>query len=273
MNVYLVSHNGMGDNLYMIGALNFIKQFYENVYFLCKNQYYENIKLLFDKSSNIICVPFNEANEYNEIQNILSYDKYINNNIDIIICGECHKSYLKSKITNERLLNYKIINKNYTIDHDTINSYNYSFIENFYKDINLNLTYFYEYFDILSNDESNKLYNAVSNYYLVFIQYKSSDGKCLDISNLTNKYINDNNVLLICNDVNLYNKDNEKYALAQKFVFNKLVNYIDVIKNSDEIYIIDSCFIGIVLPLLKTNKLKTNKVRIILRSEVHKYQI
>ena len=38
MNAYLVSHNGLGDNLYMIGALNFIRQFYKNVFFLCKKK-------------------------------------------------------------------------------------------------------------------------------------------------------------------------------------------------------------------------------------------
>ena len=52
---------------------------------------------------------------------------------------------------------------------------------------------------------------------------------------------------------------------------NKLIYYVDVIKNSDEIYIIDSCFTGIILPFVKTNKLKTNKVQIILREEVNKY--
>ena len=44
-------------------------------------------------------------------------------------------------------------------------------------------------------------------------------------------------------------------------------NYIDIIKNSDEIYIIDSCFTGILLPFIKTNKLKTKNVHIFLRSD------
>jgi hypothetical protein len=69
----------------------------------------------------------------------------------------------------------------------------------------------------------------------------------------------------------LNNKDNEKYYIAQKFIFNKLVNYVDTIKNSDEIYLIDSCFLGIVLPLLKTNQLKTKNVRIIFRWDVNNY--
>jgi hypothetical protein len=49
------------------------------------------------------------------------------------------------------------------------------------------------------------------------------------------------------------------------FVYNKIVHYIKTILNSDEIYIIDSCFTGVVLPFVKMGQLKTDKVRIILR--------
>lgn len=272
MNAYLVSHNGLGDNLYMIGALNFIKQFYKNVYFLCKKKYYGNVVEFFDISSNIICVPFDENNEFHEIKTILA-DKYTCNNTDVFVCGGCHTCYLKSKITNAQFLNHTIINKNYTIDYDTLTSNNYSFIEDFYKDIGLNLTYFYEYFTVPSTNISKTLVDSVSNYYIVFIQYKTSDGKTLDISNLINKYMNDDKVLLLCNDKNLYSEDNEKYGLAQQFVMAGVINYIDIIKNSDEIYLIDSSFVGIVLPLLKTNQLKTNNVRIILRCKTHNYKL
>jgi hypothetical protein len=270
MDAYLVSHNGLGDNLFMIGAVNFIKQFYKNVYFLCKNKYYENVKLFFDEKSNIICLPFNENSEYVNIKNILNHEKYMNNNIDIFVCG-FHKSYLKSKITNVNFLNHPKIDKNYTIDYSPLTKLNYSFIENFYKDINLNLTYFFEYFYLTDCDISKQLFNSVKDYYLVFIQATASTGAKLNLSNLTNKYIHDDNVLLICSDINIYSKDHKKYNLAQTFIFNHLVNYVDTIKNSDEIYMIDSCFLGIVLPLLKTNQLKAKNVQIILREETDKY--
>jgi hypothetical protein len=271
MDAYLVSHNGLGDNLYMIGALHFIKQFYKNVYFLCKQKYYDNVKLCFTQDSNIICAPFNEKNEIDNIKHIIM-NKYSDTNTDIFICGPCIKQYFQSKINNEIFLNNTTNETSkYTIDFDTLTESNYSFIEMFYKDIGLNLTYFYEYFNIDSTDESIALFQSVKQYYLVFIQYMSSDGKTLNISNLIDKYLNDPNVLLICNDKNLYNNSQEQYVIAQRFVYNKIVNYIDVIKNSDEIYLIDSCFIGIVLPLLKTNKLKTDKVRIILRDDAKKY--
>ena len=32
MNAYLVSHNGMGDNLYMVGALIFLLKYYDKIF-------------------------------------------------------------------------------------------------------------------------------------------------------------------------------------------------------------------------------------------------
>jgi hypothetical protein len=170
-------------------------------------------------------------------------------------------------------VNYKHIDKNYTVDFDTLTTGNYSFITDFYRDINLNLTYFYEYFYMPTTKEAIELYNKVKNYYIIFIQLKSSDGKELNIKNLLEKYLQDANTILLCNDKNLYDIQEQdktadtkiKYNICQNFMYNKLVHYKEVIQNSDEIYIIDSCFIGIVLPYLKTNKLKAKKVRIIRR--------
>jgi hypothetical protein len=269
MDAYLLSHNGLGDNLFMIGAINFLKQFYKNIYFICKLKYYDNVKLFFDINSNVICVPIKHINEFDKI-----YLKIIQNkNIDLLFCGK-HIKKFKTRINNKYFLNSEIVDKNYTIDFSTLNSINYKFIENFYKNIRLNLTYFYEYFDLPSTDISKKMFENVSKYYLIFIQYKSSNGKTLNISNLKKKYINDDNVLLLCNDENLYSIDQKiKYNLAQEFVFKKIIYYYDTIKNCDEIYLIDSCFTGIVLPLLKTNRLKTKNIKIILRNISHKILI
>jgi hypothetical protein len=92
----------------------------------------------------------------------------------------------------------------------------------------------------------------------VFIQSKCSDGRQLNITELITKYAHDDKTLLISNDQNLYDPTRQpvKYELCQPFVHDKVVNYVDTILNSDEIYIIDSCFVGIVLPYLKAGHLK-----------------
>ena len=145
MNAYLVSHNGMGDNLYMIGALRYLINFYDKIYFLCKKKYYDNVVLFFD-DPNIICVPFDDNNENAAIKYILDEKQHMN---DIFVCGDCHKHYVKSKITNTKLITtLNQLNQNhahdekYTIEFDTLTRETYYFIEGFYKDINLNLTHF-----------------------------------------------------------------------------------------------------------------------------------
>jgi hypothetical protein len=184
---------------------------------------------------------------------------------------------------------YNTYQNRYKIEYDTLTSNNYSFIDEFYRDAKLNLNVFYNYFKIPETIESVELFNTVKQYNIIFIQLKSSCGKSLNIENLLKKYLFDKNTILLCNDINLYDKKiNEleishdninqdilddiivKRKLAEVFVYNKLIYYYDTIINSNEIYIIDSCFIGIILPLLKLNKLKSNKVRIILRDIAHK---
>lgn len=269
MNCFLVSHNGLGDNIYMIGALHFLLTFYDNIYFLCKEKFYDNVKLFFINMPNIICVPFDDSNENLNIQIIIK--KNYNDN-DILICG-CHKQYLTSKITNKEFINYKIDdNKNYNIDFDTLTQNTYSFIENFYKDINLNLTIFYDYFILPPSINSEKLYNTIKKYNIVFIHTESSTNQFLNISNLIKKYIYDEKTILICSDKNLYNFDSScdiiktKYNISNNFVSCKIVDYIDTIKQSNEIYIIDSCFTGIVLCFQKKSILIAEKIRIIRRN-------
>jgi hypothetical protein len=278
MNVYLVSHNGMGDNIFMNGSINFLLKYYDKIFFLCKKKYYDNINLFFFNNENVTCVPFDENHEFNEIKNILEKAKVEN---DILVCG-FHKTYINNKITNPRFINsiYNIEDKNYTIDFDTLTSSGYSFIESFYKDIHLNLTIFYEYFSIESSHESSELYNSIKNYKkIIFIQLYSSCGRQLNISNILTNNLHDKESIIICNDKNLYDIDSDdddvknKKTICDGFVMKKITYYIDVIKNSNEIYLIDSCFIGIILPLMKQNKLKADKIRIIRRELVDSIEL
>jgi hypothetical protein len=48
-----------------------------------------------------------------------------------------------------------------------------------------------------------------------------------------NKYKSDDKVLLICNDVNLYDETDKNYSLANKFVMLPILDYLDIIKNSE----------------------------------------
>ena len=275
MNAYIVSHTGMGDNLYMIGSVRFLLKFYDKIHLICKKKYYSNVNLFFTDERRIVCVQYDEkdgssAHEIMEIKKIIK-EQSKNDDVDVFVCG-VHKTYLQTKITNKEFLEYTVENNNDSLDYDTLTSENYSFLKGFYEDMKLNLTIFVKYFHLPSTEESIELYNSVKKYNIVFMQYESSNKIKLNISHLLNKYIYDDKTILLCNDVNLYegveNANEEKHSLCKKFVLNKLIHYVDTIKNSQEIYIIDSCFTGIVLPLFKQQKLKAHTVRIVRREVV-----
>lgn len=261
MNCYVVSHNGLGDNLYMIGGVNYLSKFYNNVFFLCKQKYYNNVKLFF--LEGVTCVPFNENNnEHIEIRNIIK-NKYEDN--DVFICGDCHRHIFPCKITNQTYIDSISPTKEYDIQLSNITNQSYDFIEGFYRDMKLNLSYFYEYFEIPDYKESKSLFESINSYYIIFVQTKCSTGQKLNIEKLLDKYIDDEKSIIVCVDENVYPFGHSKHVLAQEFVMKEVVYYKDIIKNSDEIHLIDSCFVGIILPYAKTNRLKTDNINIQLR--------
>ena len=272
MNAYLLSHNGLGDNLFMIGAVRFLLQYYDNIYFMCNDKYYDNVKLFYKNNNNVVIVSINTKNELSSIQKILNQSIYEKN--DVLISGFVYtKNLKKSKITNPKLLQRISGKKRYTIDYDTLTTLNYSFIENFYLDINLDLNIFFEFFELPITIESQSYYNSLSNYdKIIFIHSKASTGT-LDFSKVYKKNVMKPNTIMICADHNVYastkelnKKQAEKYDICNNMVNIPVIYYLNIIKKCDEIYIIDSCFTGIVLPLLKTHKLRATIIRIIKRN-------
>ena len=255
-SAYILSHNGLGDNITMIGAINYLSNYYESVNLLCKEKYLDNISTLIN-NKNIKLIPINHRDEFNDCAKIINNISKDQNN-DIFICG-CHKNYLVSRINNFNIKNYNKT-KNY------VNDMKWEHIEQFYNDINLDLTIYYEYFDIKSSDKSMYFYNKVKHLKLIFCHTESSN-KMIDISSKISEYMNDSNYLIVCANKNLYDKNNKYYyTLANIYVNIPVQNYINIIKNSCEIYVIDSCFACIIHPLNVCKKLKANNVEIISRN-------
>ena len=276
MKAAFLSHNGLGDHLYSIGAIRFLLKYYTSVEFLCKDTYLDNVKLFFSDLSNVQCIPFQSQDEFKDCQRIMNEK---DTSYDFLICG-CHRTYLTSRITNIHYL--KAIqelkrNPEYTIDYDTLDSSNYSFIEGFYKDIGLDLSVFFSDWYLPKTKESTELYHLVQEYKIIFLQTTTQFQQKLSVDGIVQKYFMEENTILINNDDNVYKEcqysDNailkRKYEICQHFVKNKIVYYLDTLLHSSEIYIIDSCFVGMILPLLKTHQLKANPIRIIIRSKVN----
>ena len=288
MDAYFLGHLGLGDNLYCIGAARYLTKFYRNVYFLCKDKYEENVKSFFNDNIRIICFPIHSPSkdsvyekdipvisEIDAIRNVLN-NKYEDN--DIFICGFAFTPHFPSKITNQSFLQREKITRTYSLKLDTIDDDRYSFIIDMYNNADLTTGVMIDYWNLPKTEDSKKLYESVKDYNIIFIQSISSNNKVLRVNNIVKKYLYDDNTILLFNDYNIYDNANInlkqikiKRELAEKFVKNKLIYYIDTIKNAKEIYMIDSCFTGIVLPLYKKGLLKANPVRLVMRRLIDDY--
>ena len=233
---YFLSHNGLGDNITNIGAVRFLLQYYDTIYFLCKDIYEENVKLLFDE--RVITVPFDSNNETNECKRILTsiYDDYF-------ISGFFH-NYLKPRIRHPELLKY-VKNNEYSLK--------YQHVFDFYNDIGLDTFIYVDYFHIESTNISKKYYDNIKNYKIVFLHTKGSN-RSIDLTKIIDLYKNEDEYIIICNE-NVYDKNNLKYKIVDEYKHLKIAEYIDIIKNADIIHVIDSCFACIIYPLSLSNKI------------------
>ena len=243
---YFISHNGLGDNITNSGAVNFLLQYYETIHFLCKDIYVKNIEHLFSDSA-VIIVPFDSKNEFAEIKHILS--KVTD---DIFVSG-CHKHYVQKRITHPGLLSYKQNDQNYTVK--------YNHIRNFYYDIGLDISIYYDYFNIKSTDTSKKYYESIKDYKIIFIHSKASNRE-VNYDNVCQKYKDNIDYIMICANKNMYNKEHAFYEIADRYVNLYVTWYIDIINNAEQFFIIDSCFYCIVYPLMMMNRISHDKVHV-----------
>jgi len=247
---YFVSHNGLGDNITSIGAVNFLLQYYETVHFLCKDIHAKNIEYLFTNIP-VVIVPFNSYNdEFNEIKDILNKVSG-----DIFASG-LHKQYIQNRITHPDVLTYKQTDKNYSVIFDHI--------RRFYYDIGLDLSIYCEYFDIKSTPTSYQYYEEIKDYKIIFIHSKASNHE-VNYNYVYEQYKNNKDYIMICANTNMYDKDHTLYEIADKYVNIYLALYIDIIKNAELFYMIDSCFSCIIYPLMMTNRISKDKVHMTIR--------
>jgi hypothetical protein len=257
MDVTILCHNGLGDNIAMIGAITYLLDIYNNIYFLCKKTYLNNLHIIYS-NPRIFLIPFKPENEYYARFAIL-IPRYNIKNMDVIICGSCHKINFRSKIKNPKMFNIVKNNGYYINDR-------FNFIKEFYEDINLDLSIFYNYFKINSTDVSISLYNDIKKYNIIFLHTQTSICQ-IDLIEYINNFIELEDHIIICPNKNIYKKNNSKYKISELYINLLVPYYIDIIYNSKYIYIVDSCFSTIIIPLIYTKKINPNECKIINRED------
>jgi len=246
---YFLGHLGLGDNIISISAVRFLLQYYNTIYFLCKDIYKENVKTLMDTSC-VKIISINSADEFHDCTQIIVNAYNNDNNIDVFVCG-LHRQYLNSKITHPLLLNYQQNDKHYTVPDF------YSFIKVLYHNIYLDLSIYYEYYHIDESELSIANYNKISEYKIIFLHTKASDK---EISLDMNLYINNPEYIIICTNKNVYPIDHTNYNIANSYVNILVGYYITIIRNAREIHVVDSCFSAYVIPMNVTGKLNADKI-------------
>jgi len=208
-----------------------------------KNEF-ENVKLIYNNENVIIetvDVKWHCQQEADGFKKIINEG---NPDADCFILGFQNTKNFKNKITHPDLLKYIKNDNGYTV--------RWNFIKDFYNDIGLDLSIYYNYFNIDSCETSKKLYENIK-ITKFFSSYTVFNWGNWYISCLW-KYVNDDEYIVICANKNIYDVSHSKYELAETYINKLVLYYLDIIKNSHVIHIVDSCFSCIVYPLLITKK-------------------
>jgi len=229
---FVLTHLGLGDCITSIGAVRYLSTCYDKVLVVCKEKYVKNIKLFYDDDETIEIYPVIN-DEYISPKRGFPYEKFknITKNMDLYLAG-CHCITKKPNPYTDIPFN-------------------------FYKDMNINQTYFWEYFYVNIPYESKMLFNELNkNNDYIFIHNISSTGTDFTIEEMEKKInFNSKKTLIINPNINIYNNKNLFFELAEKFLNHPLSFYISTIINANKIIMTDSSFFCLSLNLpIKTKE-------------------
>lgn len=230
---FVLTHLGMGDMIDCVGMIRYLSIQYDIVDVVCKNKYKNNVEQMFNDDKNIHII---NVEEDCDISPNYGYPKKLYENIikdydKVYLCG----NHLKMR-NNEG---------------------DYSRLPfEFYEDINLDNSIYWNYFHISTPDNSKLLYNNLLNKKYIFVHDTSSLGKIFNIKEYEDRLnINDDDYIYINPCTNLYDKNHKYYDLCEQFVDLPLFDYIDTIKNASFIIITDSAFFSLSVQLeINTDK-------------------
>jgi hypothetical protein len=185
-----------------------------------------------------------------------TFNKNFNGYVSKEIITKYKVSSFHNKITNQKFLNFN----NNNINNNYVKPYYYN-IQDFYSEINMNLSIYYDYFYIPSTLQSWELYKHIKDYKLVFLHFASSCGNSYIPENEW-KHIYNDEYLIINPDKNHYDPtiSVSKYDLANQYLNLLSVDYIDIILNASDIYVCDSSFASMIFPLRITNRLQAENM-------------
>jgi hypothetical protein len=211
---YFHPHLGYGDIINMIGAIRYYAKIYDEVIVACRQEKLVNCRLFFRDDPKIILeVPFSENIE--QIKKVKGVNQ-------VFLCGFHNPN--KTPITNNNVPDC------------------------FYKDVKLDPKIRITHFHFEVTDNAKILYQNLVNIgkKYIFVHDKSSNLK-IDLMELKTSHPNhlvincDYNMYLKNNPYNMNHKGMSYHNIVQAFVGHPIIDYSEIIKNADGVYVIDSC--------------------------------
>lgn len=251
--VIVVGHLGLGDCITMFGALNFLSTLYDDVVSFATDKHMHNVLTLCD-NPNIKYYPI-ISNQFGLIKS-----SRIDESGQIINYIKQYPTYdvMSASLVHLRLKPYVKITHPYF----KLNQYRKSlpgsfvhcvdFINKFYDNIKVPRDVYYKYFSIQIDGPLIQ-----NNKNIVFIHETASDTvKTINVPNVLfgDKY------MIVSPCKNYYSPDHPNYGLANLMLNKPLKYYVNFIIHAHLIFIIDSSFACIVLPLYYNKQLMTKNV-------------
>lgn len=231
---FILTHLGLGDMVNCIGMIRYLSTVYDELLVVCKKNYYNNIKLLFENDKSI---KFYQCENDKDVSPNFGCDKdkfinIVNGYNNIFLCG-MHKIY--SFVPTENIIQ---------------NKYTHIIPYWFYDNCGLEPSVYRHYSFVPRLYESVKLYNEVKNIcdkYIV-LHDTSSIGNMFKLNEIV-KNIDINETLVINIDKNIYEKGHKYYEIADKCIMKPILYYVDLIENSLMNILSDSCMFCLALQL------------------------
>lgn len=210
-----LGHNGLGDHIGLIGAVRYLSLQYDEFHIVCTPNNINTVTQIYSDNPSIkIIVP-------DIYHKGLRYTVYPTDTTQ----GECMDIPPGMYTTIYRSGFFKMP---HTIMDDLPSC--------FYHDLGIDPSIRHSYFHLPNSSGSIWLYSLLKNKKYIFIQTMSSDA----ITSIISWDIN--NILTIDPNINQYTPDHKWYNLANKFINQPFMDYIDTIKHASEIHTIDSSF-------------------------------
>ena len=210
-----ICHVGLGDHIGLIGAIRYLSLQYDEFYGPCLSKNIETVRDFYSDNPNIkLFVPpiFNLGYRYTVYPTDTTQGECMD------IPDGVYTDVFRSGL--------------FTLPHNSFDDIPSSF----YKDLGLDPSIRHSYFYLPKSSDSVWLHSLLKSMPYIFIQTKSSEKITPIVSWDINK------TFTIDPNINQYTPDHKWYPLANKFVNQPFLHYVDTIKYASEIHTVDSSF-------------------------------